>query len=264
MQTSSPGPQAEQSTTSERARELAALRELRARKDWGALSEAAHAARTRLARGSNEWFEASALLAEALYQVWDAAELEELGGDVRRAVMESAGVEHGAPFPVLGRLGPTAAPHALDVYVLDAWAKQARGAPAAAIAELCPAPEILLHGHVRPSQLTLRAGLDLGRMHVALGRAEGPRMLAAVRDRFPESDAGTAAMVLLESLEGPGAYRGKYAGDGRHAARMAALQAALPRARARVAKALCISPEDLPAIPVGVADRPNGHLGEAA
>lgn len=241
--------------------DLSRLRALHSRREWMALAEAARSARTTLARGSDGWFEVSALLAEALYESWIPAELEALGRDVLTAVMESAGARPGEPFDVLARLSPAARPHTLDAYVLAAWAKQGLGDHEGALALLSGVSEIVHHGHVRASPITQRAGLDLGRSLLALGREqEGRAALTTVRDRFPGNEVAALAMVILESgKEGASAYRGKYEGDERHARRMAGLRRAIPAARKRVVLALELDEDDLPAILIGVADLPLGH-----
>jgi tetratricopeptide (TPR) repeat protein len=231
---------------------------------WDEVIAGARAVRALAYPGSAAWFEACGRALEARYQRWEPVEVLALWSEISAA---EAIVESGSPFPNGWRMP------ALDArtrsFVASARLNVARVHAArseheAAVLFLGP---LIRELRERPCDgagpLIANAAVLAGRCLKLLGReAEARQALESLRDNFPGSGEGAVASVLLQQgPDGVGAYRGKFEGDPAHRERMLALRELVPRARARLAARLGRRVEEVPQVPVGVADAPIGASG---
>jgi tetratricopeptide (TPR) repeat protein len=223
--------------------------------DWEDMLRLATLALGNLQYASDAWF-------EALYHKTVAQDRLRLPEEVRgseRFALEALSVRERkqGQHEELGPPTPSTLSRALSIQILVARALQSAGEHEPALMRLKGVLDILQRVQVEDGRaLAARVLLDAAWGERALGNEEQARTaLSELRDHFPATREAAIAMVLLqEGPEGPQAYRGKYAGDARHRARIEAVRAAIPAARARLAARLRREEGTLPRCPVGVAD----------
>lgn len=214
-------------------------------------------AREGLPYASDAWFDALFHETYALDRLWRPSEMTgcmnlamAAMSDREREGDQGLGDEYGLPTPgVLGRV--------LRIQTAGVRVMQSEGRHEQALTYLHGMLDLLQEKRVEDgARLGARVLLDAAWSERSLDHEQEVKIaLTELRDHFPGTrDAAIAMVMLQQGLEGAAAYRGKYAGDARHLARIEALRAALPGARKRLAARLGREETALPRCPVGVAD----------
>lgn len=221
-----------------------AAREAHNRGDQTAMLRIAREVSPSLTPGSDPWIELRCYIAEALWVLWEPAELEAVARDVVERLAERRRAEGAVESSAVGPLNPFAAHYAISVQILLARVYESRGEHAQALGLLRSALADAESG--RPlfaaKDLVPMARLDAAQNLLALGeRVPASEMLVSLRDSYPASDDAAIAIALLDGLDrGKSAAHGKYAADPDHERRVEAVRAAPPGARAYAARAFGI------------------------
>jgi len=262
-------PQDPQSRAATRANlKLHVLRHQLSLCEWENVARVALELRFMLPRGSDEWLEAMRALAGAHHRRFDPARLEEVARDAlaaataRRLAAEGAPARPADPAEDVGRTCPPRMSLAATLLVVETQALlagllQHHDLHHEAVGHLRLALDDLERtGFAGAEELHAEVSLSLARSLAALGyRSDARAILSTLRDKASDLHAGTVATVLLQADLGPAGYAGKYAGDPRHVARIEEYRAALPRARARVARRFGVEEAALAPVALGLADR---------
>ncbi len=248
-------------------RHLSSARSAEARCAWTEVERSATWACERAQAGSPQWLEAKTLLVGACYWLWRPDDILAVHNEVMQAARAR---DLSAPGPGFALVGPLSAGERRQLTSIGLAAVrvlQSRSEHEAAVTLL---NALTTEVRSKPTEdregVMADAALEVSSSLIALGRLEDAHeTLKILRDRYPGRVESAVACVLLQQRPSPvDAYRGKFEGDGAHRKRMLAVREALPGARARLARALGREPDDLPAVPVGVADRPVGMNGLGA
>lgn len=211
--------------------------------------------------GSDAWIEACAHRVNGLRENWDPLSLEQALQSLDKAVADRRAAEPEVRRSALGPLSLQLAPLVLLARIHGASVLQSRDDHAGALVKLRRVLDDLQSGPCHGSSELQRSALFSAARSLELaGRADEARAaLVSLRDEALSGPVGSHAGELASALLQRGAgvtsgYAGKYAGDPEHLLRMAAVRAALPVARARLALRADIDASDLPEVILGVAD----------